>query len=166
MILIGLGANLPSVGFGPPAITLEAAIAAMEARAITVTARSPLYESAPVPASDQPWFVNGVIRVETALNPGPLLDVLLDIEHQIGRERGPPNAPRVLDLDLLTYDAVITGPDACPVLPHPRMLERAFVLLPLAEIAPDWRHPGDGTPIALLIARLPGGQTARPCPSS
>ncbi|MCH8916740.1 MAG: 2-amino-4-hydroxy-6-hydroxymethyldihydropteridine diphosphokinase [Alphaproteobacteria bacterium] len=166
MILIGLGANLPSGEFGPPAKTLEAAMAAMEARAITVAARSPLYESAPVPVSDQPWFFNRVIRVETALDPRPLLDVLLEIERRFGRRRGAANAPRVLDLDLLAYDAVITGPDACPVLPHPRMHSRAFVLLPLAEIAPHWRHPGDGTPLALLIARLPGGQTARPCPPS
>ena len=166
MILIGLGANLPSAGFGPPKKTLEAAMAAMEARAITVAARSPWYESAPVPDSGQPWFVNGVIRVETALKPGRLLDVLLEIEAQFGRRRGAPNAPRVLDLDLLAYDAVVTAPDARPVLPHPRMHLRAFVLLPLADIAPDWRHPRDGTPLALLIAGLPGGQTARPCVSS
>ena len=163
MILIGLGANLPSADFGHPAKTLEAAIAAIAAKGITVAARSPFYESAPVPVSDQPWFVNSVIRVETALKPGPLLDVLLEIERDFGRQPSVPNAPRVLDLDLLAHGAVATGPDACPVLPHPRMHLRAFVLLPLADIAPDWRHPGDQTPLAALIARLPGGQTARLC---
>jgi 2-amino-4-hydroxy-6-hydroxymethyldihydropteridine diphosphokinase len=163
MILIGLGANLPSADFGPPAKTLEAAIAAIAATGIKVAARSPFYESAPVPESEQPWFVNSVIRVETALKPGPLLKVLLGIERQFGRQRSVPNAPRTLDLDLLAHGAVVTGADACPILPHPRMHLRAFVLLPLAEIAPNWRHPGEQTPLRALIARLPVGQTARPC---
>ena len=166
MILIGLGANLPSPQFGLPPKTLEAAIEAIEARAVRVTACSAFYESAPVPASDQPWFTNAVISVETALDPGPLMDVLLEIEDQFGRRRDAPNAPRILDLDLLAYGTVVSAPDACPVVPHPRMHLRAFVLLPLAEISPDWRHPGLGAPVSALIARLPEGQTAQPCPRS
>lgn len=164
LIFIGLGANLPSAEFGAPRKTLEAAITAMEARTIAVAARSSFYETAPVPESDQPWFVNSVVRVETELKPPELLDVLLEIEVRFGRRRSARNAPRVLDLDLLAYGTILTGPDAYPVLPHPRMHERAFVLLPLAEIAPDWRHPGNLMSVAELIERLPTGQTARVTP--
>lgn len=163
MILIGLGANMPSAEFGAPRNTIEAAIAVVEAEGITVARRSSFYESAPVPESDQPWFVNCVIRVETGLEPEPLLDLLLDIERRFGRRRSVRNAARVLDLDLLAYDDIVTGPDARPVLPHPRMHERAFVLQPLVEIAPDWKYPGDSTRLGMLIERLPAGQTVRIC---
>jgi len=163
MILIGIGANLPSVEFGPPAKTLDAAISAIAAKGIMVAARSSFYTSAPFPASNQPWFVNGVIHVKTALKPKPLLDVLLEIEHLFGRIRSIPNAPRVLDLDLLAYGSLATDPNSSPVLPHPRMHERAFVLLPMLEIAPNWRYPLDRTPLAALIERMPAGQTARLC---
>lgn len=162
MILIGLGANLPSPEFGPPSSTLEAAVGALEREGVVVRARSRFYDSAPVPLSDQPWFVNAVIAVETALGPEALLALLLDLEGRFGRGRGPAGGARVLDLDLLAYDDVVTDPEDHPALPHPRMHERAFVLLPLAEIAPVWRHPATGTPLARLIEALPPDQTARP----
>jgi 2-amino-4-hydroxy-6-hydroxymethyldihydropteridine diphosphokinase len=162
MILIALGANLPSPRWGAPAETLVAAIAALEAEGIRVTARSAFYESAPVPASDQPWFVNAVIAVETELGPERLLEALLALETRFGRRRAAAGEARVLDLDLLAYGDIVTPADSHPALPHPRMHQRAFVLLPLKEIAREWRHPGLGKPVEELIAALPAGQTARP----
>ena len=138
---------------------------ALEEAGVTVSACSRFYESAPVPPSQQPWFVNCVAAVDTAMGPEALLDALLAIERRFGRRRTGRNAPRVLDLDILAYDGVTTGENARLELPHPRMHERAFVLLPLAEIAPDWRHPGNGQPLSGLIEALPGDQIARPLTS-
>src|SRR5579862_334808 len=134
MILIGLGANLPST-VGPPRATLEAALAALEKAGVKIVARSRWYKTAPVPVSDQPFFVNGVIAVETTLAPAELLALLQKIEAQFGRQRGVRDAARTLDIDILDYDGRIEdGPGL--TLPHPRMESRAFVLKPLAEIAP------------------------------
>ena len=163
MILIALGANVPSPRFGPPAKTLQAALACLEKEGVKVVACSRFYQTAPVPASDQPWFTNCVAAVDTSMGPEALLEALLDIERQFGRRRRERNAPRVLDLDVLAYNDVTTGTNKHLELPHPRMHERAFVLLPLAEIAPGWRHPGDGTPLSALIEALPDDQVARPC---
>ena len=160
MILIGLGANLPST-VGPPRATLEAALAALEKAGVKIVARSRWYKTAPVPVSDQPFFVNGVIAVETTLAPAELLALLQKIEAQFGRQRGVRDAARTLDIDILDYDGRIEdGPGL--TLPHPRMESRAFVLKPLAEIAPDWRHPRLGTTIAALVAALPADQKAEP----
>ncbi|HZS82692.1 MAG TPA: 2-amino-4-hydroxy-6-hydroxymethyldihydropteridine diphosphokinase [Stellaceae bacterium] len=161
-IFIGLGANLPSPAHGPPEATLAAALERLDALGLRVSARSRWYESAPVPASDQPWYLNAVARLETALDPAALLALLHRVEAEFGRVRGARNAPRLIDLDLLAYgDRVATG-GAAPLLPHPRMHERAFVLLPLREIAPDWRHPLLGRTVGELIRMLPPGQIARP----
>ncbi|MFQ5938909.1 MAG: 2-amino-4-hydroxy-6-hydroxymethyldihydropteridine diphosphokinase [Alphaproteobacteria bacterium] len=162
MILIGIGANLPSARCGPPERTCEAALETLAAEGVCVLRRSRWYRSAPVPPSEQPWYVNGVVQASTRLGPKPLLELLHRIERAFGRVRAEPNAARVIDLDLLAYDDLITdGPDE-PLLPHPRMHQRAFVLLPLAEIAPEWRHPVTGEPIDRLIAALPPDQTATP----
>lgn len=121
--------------------------------------RSSWYRSAPVPPSDQPWFVNAVAGVRTALSPRDLLVALHDVEAEFGRVRSVRNASRTLDLDLLAYgDAVIEDPGGL-VLPHPRLAERAFVLLPLAEVAPAWRHPVSGLTAGEMLALLPAGQT-------
>jgi 2-amino-4-hydroxy-6-hydroxymethyldihydropteridine diphosphokinase len=160
-ILIGIGANLPS-GTGSPRATCEAALAALEAAGVRVVRRSRWYESAPVPASAQPWYVNGVAAVETGLDPAALLALLHRIEDRFGRERAERNAARVLDLDLLAYGRRVSDGPAPPLLPHPRLAERAFVLLPLAEVAPDWTDPRDGRGVAALIAALPAAQVARP----
>lgn len=164
MILVGLGGNLDSPRYGPPRRTLEAALARLDADGIRVVGRSRFWRSAPVPASDQPWFVNAVAAVETALAPRPLLDALLGLERAFGRRRTVPNAARVLDLDLLAYGGRVSAPGAIPALPHPRLAERAFVLHPLADVAPDWRHPVTGKSVAALIAALPPGTRAEPLP--
>lgn len=166
MILIGIGSNLPS-DYGPPRETCAASLEALEREAVEITARSRWYRSSPVPLSDQPWFVNGVIAVKTALDPPVLLAVLHRVEAAFGRaspadRAAEPNAARTLDLDLLAYgDVIREGPEP-PVLPHPRMAERAFVLLPLREIAPDWRHPATGQALADLIDALSGEGIVQP----
>jgi 2-amino-4-hydroxy-6-hydroxymethyldihydropteridine diphosphokinase len=136
---IGLGANL-----NDPAAQVEFALAELDRLpATTLVARSSLYASAPVGYVDQPDFVNAVARIETALAPRALLAALLDIEHRHGRERSFRNAPRALDLDLLLYGDAHFREEGL-TLPHPRMTERAFVLLPLTEIAPELDIPGRG----------------------
>ena len=153
MILIGLGANLASHA-GPPATTIEAALSALATAGVTIVARSPFYESEPVPRSDQPWFVNAVARVETALGPDELLARMHEVERNYGRVRRERNAARTLDLDLLDCDGLVrNGPDL--LLPHPRMHERAFVLKPLRDMAPMWRHPILGLTAAELLVALP-----------
>ncbi len=160
MILVALGSNLAGAGLPGPRAVCEAALAALAAEGLTVAARSRWYETAPVPASDQPWFVNGVARVESRLDPAGILALLHAIEARFGRTRRVLNEARVLDLDLLAHgDAVRTQ---APVLPHPRLHERAFVLLPLADVAPGWRHPVTGQDVAAMIAALPPGQSIRP----
>jgi len=137
-----------------------AAAAQLPAIGAAIVARSPWYLSEPVPASDQPWFVNGVAEVATALPPAELLARLLALEAQFGRERGARDAARTLDLDLLDYDGrKCSTPDL--VLPHPRLHERRFVLAPLCDIVPGWRHPRLGLTVAELLAGLPPGHPIR-----
>lgn len=160
-IYIGLGANLPNPVHGAPAQTLEAAVRALEVAGFTIVRRSPWYESAPIPASDQPWFVNGVVEIGSDLAPEALLDSLHRVETAFGRVRSAPNAPRTLDLDLLDYAGMVRIGEIPPILPHPRLADRAFVLFPLRDIAADWRHPVTGAGIGALIAALPPGQQIR-----
>ncbi len=135
---VGIGANL-----GDAFKTVHAAIAAIDEMPDTrLSARSSLYRSAPVEASGDD-FINAVIRVETDLSAPSLLDHLQKIELAFGRERPFRNAPRTLDLDLLLYDQLQTTTPSLE-LPHPRMSGRAFVLLPLLEIAQDVHIPGTG----------------------
>lgn len=160
MILVALGANLPGK-FGDPASALKAAVKAVRDAGLKVTGASRIWLTAPVPVSDQPWYHNAVIRLETALPPQQLLARLQAIETAFGRVRHIRNEPRVLDLDLLIYhDLVMNEPDL--ILPHPRMQERGFVLLPLREIAPDWQHPCRPESLDAMIAALPDEQQARP----
>lgn len=154
---VGLGANV-----GDPRRQLDAALDELDAVADTrVAARSSLYRTAPVGYADQPEFLNAVAALDTGLDPGRLLSELHAIEDRHHRERPFPNAPRTLDLDLLLYgDLSLAAPRL--TVPHPRMHERAFVLRPLLEIAPDAVIPGKGPAAALLaacgdqgVARLP-----------
>ena len=160
-IYIGLGANLPSPEHGTPRETLEAAMRALEARGLTIVACSPTYESEPVPVSDQPWYLNAVVEVTTDRPATEVLAILHSVENAFGRIRNIRNEPRVLDLDLLDHRGEVReGPDS-PLLPHPRLVDRAFVLLPLRDIAPDWRHPVNGLTVAELLESLPQGQRIR-----
>ena len=162
VILIGIGANLPGA-HGSPRETCEAALEELGRRGVAILRASRWYESAPVPISDQPWFVNGVAEVATAVSPHALLALLHDVERAFGRVRGARNAARTLDIDLLDYDGMVVAEAGGLELPHPRMAARAFVLVPLAEIAPQWRHPVSKLTAAQLIAGLPpDGQDVRP----
>jgi len=152
MILIALGANLPSKA-GAPDDTLRAALATLGAHGITVEKASGFYRTPAWPNSSDPPFVNAVARVCTALSPVEFLATLHAVEDAFGRKRGERNAPRTLDLDLLDYDGrVEQGP---PELPHPRMDSRPFVLIPLRDVAPNWRHPVTERTISELIAAAP-----------
>jgi 2-amino-4-hydroxy-6-hydroxymethyldihydropteridine diphosphokinase len=157
VILIGIGGNLESARFGPPRETLSAALEALEAERMRILTRSGWYRTEPVPRSDQPWFVNAVVSLATELGAADLLMVLQATERQFGRVRGEPNAPRILDLDILDYQGEVMNATSL-VLPHPRLHERRFVLMPIAEIAADWRHPILGLTAAQLLARLSSEQ--------
>jgi 2-amino-4-hydroxy-6-hydroxymethyldihydropteridine diphosphokinase len=158
---IALGANLAG-RFASPAAAVRAAIDALQAPEIALISRSHLYRSAAWPDPSDPEFVNAVVAVETALEPAALLARLHALEAEFGRERRQANAPRTLDLDIVDYAGRVSAPGDSPALPHPRMAGRAFVLLPLAEIAPGWRHPVTGAAISGLITSLPDPYAAVP----
>jgi 2-amino-4-hydroxy-6-hydroxymethyldihydropteridine diphosphokinase len=160
MIVVGIGGNLAAQGYASPRETGEAAVDALAAPHLHVLACSPWYESEPVPPSDQPWFVNAVAIVDSEREPEFLLDRLLALEAGFGRVRGERNAARTLDLDLIDYDGLVVDTPRL-VLPHPRMHERRFVLAPLCDLAPGWRHPLLGATAAELLAALPPGQPVR-----
>jgi len=148
---VGLGANL-----GDRRTTLEAAIDALRMLPRTrLVARSRLWASAPVDAGG-PDYLNAVVRLDTALEPGELLGALQALEARFGRERRFRNAPRTLDLDLLLHDGRSIDTPAL-VVPHPRMLERAFVLRPIADIDPDVVVPGHG-PVRQWLAGVAAQQ--------
>jgi 2-amino-4-hydroxy-6-hydroxymethyldihydropteridine diphosphokinase len=153
-ILIALGANMPSRA-GPPAETLKAALTALGEKGAAVLKVSSFLETEAWPDPADPPFTNAVASLQTALQPLALLELLHAIETAFGRVRSRPNAPRTLDLDLLAHGGtVLTG--AGLILPHPRLAERRFVLQPLAEVAPDWRHPITGLTPGEMLALLPG----------
>ena len=160
MILIGLGANMPHQDYGDPLNTLTEVVCRLR-KILCVTHQSSWYRSAPVPMSDQPWFVNAVLAIETEMSENELLQTLHKTERDFGRIRRDRWEARVLDLDLLAYHDRVTENQVQkvgPVLPHPYMQERAFVLAPIDEIAPKWRHPVSGFLASELLERLPSGQ--------
>jgi 2-amino-4-hydroxy-6-hydroxymethyldihydropteridine diphosphokinase len=160
-IYIGLGANLPHERYGAPRQTLEAALEELGRRGLQTVRVSPWYRTAPVPASDQPWYVNAVAEIASDLPADALLAELHAVEAAFGRARTVPNAARPIDLDLLDFHGEISaGGPGRATLPHPRLAERAFVLRPLADLAPDWRHPVSRRPIGALIEALPADQVA------
>lgn len=165
-IYIGLGANLQHPKFGPPSRTLGRALAVLNDRGVRLVRRSPWYRTAPVPVSDQPWYINAVAEIATGLGPDALLATLHGVEDLFGRVRSVRNAPRFIDLDLLDYESIFKGLNklGLSTIPHVRLEERAFVLRPLRDIAPGWRHPVTGTSIDALIEALPPEQVAERLP--
>ena len=155
---MAIGSNLPDTAGHPPVEVCRQAVAALEAATgLLVTRVSRWYRSAPVPPSGQPDFVNGVVRLAGTIAPETLLARLQRMEALAGRVRGEVNAARVLDLDIIALgDLVRATPD--PVLPHPRAHLRAFVLAPLADVAPDWRHPVSGRSVHDLLETVKGQQ--------
>lgn len=152
-VVIALGANLPS-RYGPPRKTLTCALRVLNRAGVRPVRLSPWYGAAAVPHGSGPAFVNAVVLVETSRPPQAILALCHGIERRFGRMRRQRNAPRVLDLDLVDYRGLRQERGAVR-LPHPRALERRFVLLPLADVAPAWRPPGGGPPAWTLARRAP-----------
>jgi 2-amino-4-hydroxy-6-hydroxymethyldihydropteridine diphosphokinase len=167
MLLVALGANLSNSAIGSPLDACEKALDCLTQRGVAVIKRSRWYRSAPVPRSDQPDYINGVALVSSALAPVDLLSLLHDIEAELGRKRERVNEAREIDLDLLCHGDQVIGWPVSPVcanngliLPHPRLHDRAFVLLPLRDVAPDWRHPVSGQGVEAMIRAISSGSGA------
>ena len=158
MILIGMGANLPS-HTGSPAETIRAALQRLPGLGLAISAVSPLYESPSWPHGEGPPFINAVVKIETKLAPGSLLFGLQKIETEFGRQRGDKWGPRTLDLDILDYHGMVTDTETL-LLPHPWICERAFVLKPLLDVSPAWCHPVSGKGVVELLTMLDGAAAA------
>jgi 2-amino-4-hydroxy-6-hydroxymethyldihydropteridine diphosphokinase len=154
MILIGVGANLPAPDGRLPLETCTAAVEALKRiPGLKFVTASPWYRTGAIPRSSQPDFCNGVARLEGEIAPTDLLAALHAIEDQLGRVRSVPNAARVIDLDIIDLNGAIR---AIPpvILPHPRAHLRAFVLRPVLDVAPGWRHPTLRRGVAAMLVDL------------
>ena len=152
MILVAIGANLPDCSGRPALDTCVWALSQLAGLA-PVERMSRWYRTAPVPPSGQPDYINGVIRLHGSCDPLIFLIALHAIEARAGRVRAGLNAARVLDLDLLAVDALVVDAPGL-IVPHPRLSKRAFVLAPLCDVAPEWRHPVLGKNAAELLASV------------
>jgi 2-amino-4-hydroxy-6-hydroxymethyldihydropteridine diphosphokinase len=164
VILVAIGANLPSPDGAPPLVSCRRAVVSLDGLpGLRLRGLSPWWRSAPIPASDQPEYVNGVALLTGSADPAWLLHALHAIEARFGRRRAAVNAARSLDLDLIAVNGLVRDtPD--PILPHPRAHLRAFVLGPLADVAPSWVHPSLGRTTRSLLSDLPP-QIAIPLPA-
>ncbi len=152
MILIGLGSNLPFCGASPQeVVSFAGRICSLFGANPAI---SPLYASPAWPNPADPPFVNAVLKLDHGPPPQRLMEDLHSVETAFGRVRSQPNAPRTLDLDLLDYGGQISRAGDTLVLPHPRLGDRDFVLVPIADVAPAWRHPVSGLSAGELLARL------------
>ncbi len=145
IIYLALGTNL-----GDRLANLRAALEAMPPE-VCVLARSHVYETPPWGYTDQPAFLNMAVKAETSLGPESLLKRLKQVEVEVGREPGIRYGPRIIDLDILFYDNLVLNEENL-VIPHPRLAERAFVLVPLHDLAPELHHPVNGKMIEELLA--------------
>ena len=150
-ILIALGANIPNAAIAPLA-TLKAALADLEKAGVTILRVSAFYETEAWPDPTDPPFVNAVAVIQTDLQPFALLTLLHTIETAHGRKRSNPNAPRTLDIDLIDYRGRVEEGDVR--LPHPKVSGRRFVLEPLRDVSPGWRHPVSGGDLETLLAAI------------
>jgi 2-amino-4-hydroxy-6-hydroxymethyldihydropteridine diphosphokinase len=159
-VVVAVGGNLAG-DFPSLQALLQAALVRLDAEGLPVARQSSWWRSAAWPDASQPEYRNAVIFVETERGPRETLQALLAVEQAFGRRRDEPNAPRTLDLDLIAHGrTVLAEPDL--ILPHPRAHERLFVMGPLAEIAPDWRHPVLNRTAAELAAAATVGLDATP----
>lgn len=154
-VCIGLGANL-----GDRAASLRAACEALS-HYIQIEAKSPIYETAPVYASDQPTFLNAALKGQTSLDPTKLLYTIKDLERELGRMPTFRFGPRLIDIDILFFDDLEVATSELTI-PHPQLCERIFVLQPLADIAPDWVHPVAKVTVRKLLDLLPSKMGAWP----
>src|ERR1700683_2440786 len=154
-IFLSLGSNL-----GERAENIARAIAELSGHGVRVVKKSSLYETEPVELVEQGWFLNSVVEVETDLTARDLMQALLEIERSAGRERAAPKGPRIIDMDILLFGPLVES-EAELEIPHPRMTERRFVLVPLAEIAAGVGHPGVSQAVAELLAETPDRSEVR-----
>ena len=159
-VVVALGSNLTGQYRSSRAL-LEAALARFPDRGLSVAARSDLWRSAAWPDRSDPPYVNAVALVDTTLDAPRIMRTLMDLEADFGRRRDRANGSRTLDLDLIAFGRAVIG-RADLTLPHPRAHERRFVMGPLAEIVPDWRHPTLGRTAAELASEAAVGADARP----
>ncbi len=155
IVYIGLGSNL-----GDRLENLACARDALTAGGIAILRASAIYETAPRDVTNQPMFLNQVVEAETALFPRQLLSRVQNIEHTMGRKREIAKGPRIIDIDILLFGAFVIGTPELEI-PHPRMMDRRFVLEPLAELAPDLRHPVTKLSVREMLAKVSDQQVRR-----
>ena len=157
MILLGLGSNLPS-SFGDRFQNIDLAVSNLEGYGIQLNKKSSYYESLSYPNKSNPKFINIVIEIETHLPPEDLASVLIFIEESLERKRKKKNDPRTCDIDIIDYNSQIIDfryKDLDFTVPHTKLIYRNFILYPLQEILPDWKHPKTKELISDLIEKLP-----------